>query len=152
MQFRHRSSPRVRFFSNRPVGVTPVFKQFLDDNGVTYLKQTGETDINAFVQASKDATLVYNILDRFQKGETDVLMKSSGYYMDAVGLPTSLAEAHNLMVGIEQKFLSLPLDLRRAFDNSPYNFARRLQDGSINEVFGSFAQKAVLDQPASEEE
>lgn len=159
MIFRTRSSGHVSFHAPSPTGISIEFQERLDHNGVSYLEKVGQIDLNAVVQASKESTMVYNILDRFQSGDLSVLSKVKGAFGDFVGLPSSLAEAHNLIVGIESKFNQLPLKIREAFGNSPQVFAKKLQDGSYGEILSKIAldtnqndsEKIFSESPAAKE-
>lgn len=159
MTFRTRSSGHVSFHAPSPTGISSEFQERLDSHGVTFLHKVGQIDLNAVVQASKESTLVYNILDRFQAGDVSVLSKVKGAFGDFVGLPSSLAEAHNLVVGIESKFNELPLKIREAFGNSSKIFAKKLQDGSYGEILSKIAldlnpsapEKSVPESSATEE-
>lgn len=133
--FRTRTSGHVRFHPVAPTGITTDFQERLDENGVAHLVKIGSTDLNAVVQAQKESCMVYNILDRFQNGDFDALSVKKGFFGDATQFPSSLAEAHNLIVGIEAKFNQLPLKVREAFGNSSQIFAKKLQDGSYAEIF-----------------
>lgn len=152
MIFRSRTSGHVSFHSPSPTGIASEFQERLDYNGVAYLEKVGSKDLNAIVQASKESTLVYNIIDRFENGDISALSKSKGFFGDFLGMPSSLAEAHNLIVGIESKFKELPLKIREAFGNSAQLFARKLQDGSYGEILGKIASSSdeILGSPTKD--
>lgn len=134
MSFRHRSSPRIAFKAPSPTGIASKFQERLDANQIPHLVKVGETDLNALVQSSKESCLVYNIIDRFNAGDVSVLSKVSGVHADIADFPKSLADVHNLVRGIEDKFRELPLNVREAFDNSAQVFAKKLEDGSYGEI------------------
>lgn len=98
-------------------GTAPVYEKRLVD-GRQRLIQTGLTNLFDFVQASKDDTLIYNLIDRFCKGDVSALAQRVGQYLDVVGLPSTLAEAQQLMIDVQNKFDHLPADVRAKFDNS----------------------------------
>ena len=134
MSFRHRSSPRIAFKAPSPIGIASRFQERLDANQIPHLVKVGETDLNALVQSSKESCLVYNIIDRFNAGDASVLSKVTGAYADIADFPKTLADVHNLVRGIEDKFRELPLNVREAFNNSPQVFAKKLEDGSYGEI------------------
>lgn len=131
----------VRSRFNRPVtipvpefsGFEIVYEERLDD-GVRHLVKVNENPLNDFVQASLADTLIYNIIDKYQKGNLDVLNKTSGHFFDVTGFPTSLAEAQKQIIQAESFFGQLPLELRKEFDYSSSVFLSKIADGSAFEI------------------
>lgn len=78
----------------------------------------GKDNLFEFVQASKEESLVYNIISRYQRGDLMALNQRVGQYMDVVGMPTNLAEAHQAVIDARRTFDGLPADIRKKFDNS----------------------------------
>lgn len=115
-----------KFFSrtNRPPtvvppigdGTAPKYEE-LFENGEYVLKETGRENLHEFVQASKEETLVYNIIARYQRGDLNALNQRVGQYMDVVGMPTNLVEAHRVMLDVQRKFDNLAPDIKSKFDN-----------------------------------
>lgn len=115
-----------------PSGVSPVYEERIVE-GVRTLVKVNEEPLNEFVQKSLPDTLIYNILDKYNRGNVDVLNKTIGQFMDVTQFPTSLAEAQNNIIKAERHFNSLSSDIRRKFDNSPTKFMEAVFDGSILE-------------------
>ena len=116
----------MSFFSriNRPKTVVPPIGdgtaaeyEEVFENGHYYLRESGKTNLFDMVQASKEETLVYNIIARYQRGDVNALNQRVGQYMDVVGMPTNLAEAHQVMLDVQRKFESLSPDVKSKFDN-----------------------------------
>lgn len=97
-------------------GTTPKYEEVTRD-GRTFLEETGKDNLFEFVQASKEETLVYNIIARYQRGDVTALHKRVGQFMDVVGMPTNLAEAHQVLISQRRVFDSLPVDVRKKFDD-----------------------------------
>lgn len=138
----------MSFFSrdNRPVskvppigdGTAPIYEEVFE-NGAYGLKQTGTENLFDFVQASKEETLVYNILSRYQRGDLTALNQRVGQYLDVVGMPSNLAEAYNTMLNVESKFNSLSPDIRAKFDNDVNVFVDVVSHSTpdkLQELFG----------------
>lgn len=138
----------MTFFSrtNRPPavvppigdGTAPIYEEFFE-NGQYVLKKTGKEDLHAFVQASKEETLVYNIISRYQRGDLDALNQRIGQYVDVVGMPTNLAEAHQVMLDVQRKFDSLTPDVKRKFDNDVNVFVDVVSHSTpdkLRDIFG----------------
>lgn len=113
-------------------GFSPVYdERFVD--GVRVLVKVNEDPLNEFVQKSLPDTLIYNILDKYNRGNVDVLNKSIGQFMDVTSFPKSLAEAQNNIIKAEKHFAGLSVDIKRQFDNSPTKFMEAVFNGSVFE-------------------
>lgn len=131
-------------------GTAPIFEETFE-NGVRVLRETGRDPLNEFVQASLPETLVYNILARYQRGDEMALHKTMGQFMDVVGMPTNLAEAHQAIIDIENKFNTLSADVKACFNNSVDEFIDAVANGKLNERLSSFIKpESVKDEPAKE--
>lgn len=119
-----------------PVGnaIEPVFEERIVD-GVTSLVRVGGNPINEFVQESLHDSLVYTVIDRYQRGDVDALQRMSGQFMDVTGMPTTLAEAQQRLIDIERQFGSLPMSVRQRFDNSVSKFVSEISNGNAAKVF-----------------
>lgn len=138
----------MSFYSrtNRPValappigdGTAPKYEEFFE-NGQYSLKETGKENLFEFVQASKEETLVYNILARYQRGDLNALNQRVGQYMDVVGMPTNLAEAHAVMLDVQRKFENLSPEIKSKFDNDVNVFVDAVSHATpdkLQEYFG----------------
>lgn len=133
--------PVVRSRFNRPEtipvpefsGFEIVYEERLDD-GVRHLVKVNENPLNDFVQASLADTLIYNIIDKYQKGNLEILNQTAGHFIDVTGFPTSLADAQKQIIQAEAFFGQLPLDLRKEFDYSSSVFLSKIADGSAFEI------------------
>lgn len=125
-------------------GTAPVYEKRLVD-GACRLMQTGVTNLFDFVQASKEDTLIYNLIDRFTRGDINALNQRVGQYLDVVGLPSTLAEAQQLMIDVQTKFDRLSADVKAKFDNSVSVYVNSVAKSSpeqLREMFG-ITQKDV---------
>lgn len=114
-------------------GFDPVYEEKIVE-GVRKLVKVNENPLNDFVQASLQETLIYNILDKYQKGNIEILNQTVGQYFDATVFPSSLAEAQKQIIAAEDYFYKLPLDLRKEFDNSSSVFLSKIADGSAIDI------------------
>ena len=129
---RSRFSRPLSGFSPIGNGVQTVFEERLVD-GVRKLVKTGVNPLNEFVQKSLADTQIYNILAKYERGNTDALNVSVGQFFDSSGFPKNLADAQNSIIKANRYFDSLPLDLRNKFDNSASVFLNSFFDGSMKE-------------------
>lgn len=121
------------------VGVSFEYQERVDYDGIPFLEKVKAHDLNAIVQASKDSTNIYKILDRFSLGDYSVLNKQKPIYADVVGMPQTLAEVHDLMLRCDSKFKQLDPELQSAF-GSVAQFAAKVSDGSASKVINDFVK------------
>ena len=62
--------------------IVPTYGKEIDKDGKVHIVETGKTNLYEKIQASKDDTLIYNILDRFAAGDVSVLQRHQGVYAD----------------------------------------------------------------------
>lgn len=138
----------MAFFSrcNRPTTVpvpvgnvtTPIYEERLVD-GVTRLVKAGETNLYEYVQSSKEDTLIYNLLDRFAKGDVTALTSRRGQFIDVTGMPTTLAEAQQVMINATEKFNHLSDEVKAKFGydvNEYINAVAKASPEQLKEMFG----------------
>lgn len=89
----------------------------IDDYGHKTLIQTGETNTYTLIQASLEETKIENILKR-ATWDPETLNAMAGTYMDTTGMPTTLAQAQQMVIDATNEFERLPLDVRLKFDQS----------------------------------
>lgn len=121
MKIRYRSRDDRRFDERRssPMGdgTQPIFEERLVD-GKKMLVVTGQEDLKAFIEASKDETLISSIIKRYTEGDVTALSRAQGFYADITGMPTDLASAQQTLIKLQDNFDKLPLEVRKKFDNS----------------------------------
>ena len=116
----------MTFFSayNRPKakvppignGSAPVYEEVLDD-GDPHLRVSGQDNLFEYVQASKDETNIYIIIERYRRGDITALAKNNGQYIDVTGMPTTLMDAYAVMNKARRNFENMPEDVRAKFDD-----------------------------------
>ena len=114
----------MKFFSayNRPRavvppignGTAPVYEEVLDD-GDPHLRVSGHDNLFEYVQASKDETNIYTIIERYRRGDITALSKNNGQYIDVTGMPTTLMDAYAVMNKARRNFEAMPEDVRVKF-------------------------------------
>lgn len=109
--------------------------------GKKELKETGKTNIYDMIQASKESTMIYNILDRFQAGDVEVLNKVQGAYGDFTNVPRTLAEAQQQLIDAENLFMSLPLEMRKEFNHSTSEFLAAAANGDLEPRLAKLGRK-----------
>lgn len=117
-------------------GRSPTYCEKVVD-GVNTLVQDGTTNVTAFVEAVFDETLIYNLIDRFNRGDLAALSGHPGIYGDFSSVPCDLIESFNMIKKVERDFSALPVEIKAHYDNSVYKFAQAIDSGE----FQHFVQK-----------
>lgn len=119
-------------------GERSVFEERVVD-GKKRLVVTGKENVKDFIEASKAETLISNIMKRFEQGDISVLSRTQGFYGDVTSMPSNLAEAQNTLITLENQFNSLPVEVRKNFDNSFDNYVKTVSSvGSLDEFNSLF--------------
>lgn len=152
----------MTFFSrlNRPKakpaprgnGTAPVYREVLDD-GQPHLVVDSVDNLFEYVQASKEECNVYNLIERYRRGDKTALGQPGGQYVDVTGMPTSLMEAFNVMQKTRRSFDALPADVRAKFDDNFDVYLQTMATANVDQLQSLFgAPAAASDTPAKEGE
>lgn len=132
-------------FRDRPHYYSPVgssfsvtFEESISDSGEPVLVRTGETDNYSYIQASLPDSLVYNIINRFLRGDESALVGSVGRFADITGAPTNLHEAQKMIKHAETEFLKLPPDFRAEFGGTVEGLLAAISSGTFNDTLKKF--------------
>lgn len=92
------------------------------------------------IQSHKESVDINCILERFERGDMNVLNRRTGIYLDVTDMPKSYAEMYQRIMDAEAHFKSLPLDIREKFNHSPQEFFAAIGTQKWIDVFGQNAQ------------
>ncbi len=143
--------------SNRPKTIpqpkceenVPTFSlQINKANGKKELVESGKTNLYEKIQASKDATLIYNIIDRYNAGDESVLNKAVGSYGNFTQMPSTLVEAQQKLIDAERTFEQLPITIREKYNNSYTEFLADITTGGENKIEKWLKNQAETDKIA----
>lgn len=152
VEIRSRFFRPLACFSRFGDGTSPEYEERIVD-GVRKLVEVGRTNSYDFIQKSLADTLVYNILDKFQRGNVDIINQRVGQYVDVTGLPKSLAEAENIIISSNRFFDTLPVDIKNKFNNSSSAFLQSVSDGSfVDKMPEIFKKKNIESNPVVKED
>lgn len=138
-EFASAYSEKVQTFSPTGSSEEPEFELQLI-NGIETLVKVGCRNIDDFIQASFEDTKIYNILKKYTNGDESVLTRRCGHFIDATHLPSSLAEAQQALIDVNNQFNRLPGDVKNRFGNSVANYVDFISNGGVkafNDVFGN---------------
>lgn len=122
-------------------------------DGKRVISVASESSLIDKVKEAFPDTLIYNILARHERGDITALNKVQGQYMDVVGMPSTLAQAQQMLIDIRNDFDQLPQDVRKHFNNSVDEFIESVSTGKAAEFFQAQAAAnapAVDSVPASD--
>lgn len=94
----------------------------IDKNGKSKLIWDKPVDIYSMIQANKEETEIEYIMRRATEGDPSILNMVNGQYMDVTDLPKTLAKAQQLVIEQTNKFMDLPWEIRREYNNDPQEY------------------------------
>lgn len=106
----------------------PLYEIKLDDRGRKKLVQNGQENLYEKIQEFKDDCDVEKIIQKATLGDTSVLEKRIGQYMDTTGWPKTIQESFEMVQKLTADFEKLPQEIKAEFDNSIYKFAEADKD------------------------
>lgn len=112
------------------------YQPVYDRKGVWHLEPTKKSNAYMEIQAHADSCDLNIIMQRYLRGEVDVLQQVQGYYGDVSNIPSNYAEILNETIRGESLFRSLAPDIRAKFGNSAEQFISALGDGSAWDILG----------------
>ena len=145
MEFYSRTNKPATIAQPKCEKVVPTYGKKVMDDGTVQVVETGKTNIYEKIQASKDETLVYNILERFNAGDISALQQRKGQYGDFTDMPKTLVEAQQTLIDAENYFYSLPLEVRKEFNHSVSEFLYSAGNGKLAERHAYFAPPKVVE-------
>lgn len=146
MEFYSRSNLPTTIAQPKCEKIVATYGKEVAKDGSIKVVETGKTNIYEKIQASKDDTLIYNILDRFNAGDTSVLYQRQGSYGDFTQAPKTLVEAQQALINAENYFNSLPLEVRKEFNHSLSEFLASAGNGKLAERHEYFKPPKEVEQ------
>lgn len=95
---------------------SPVYAEDFDERGVACIVKISEEKIQDKIEACKEQTLIYNILNSFDDGT--LLNKAQGVYTDLSAMPDNIHDAYQSVRDARMIFNGLSDDIRQRFNNS----------------------------------
>lgn len=100
---------------------SPIKKQYqgrIDKNGNIVVESKGEFNLYAYINSFADSVDINVLLARFANGDKNALLQRAADYFDVSKIPTNIADIINLVNDGKHLFDSLPVDVKKSFDNS----------------------------------
>ncbi len=108
--------PIIDLYSSSGDEYSPVYAEDVDDRGVACIVQVSQEKIQDKIEACKEQTLIYNILNSFDDGT--LLNKAQGVYADLSAMPDNIHEAYQQVRDARTIFNGLSDEIRQRFNNS----------------------------------
>lgn len=120
----------------------PNYRPQYAPNGTYELVEDGLIHSYDDVQAWLPQTDMGQIIERYiRTGDTALLNRRAAFYADVSDMPRNYAELHNCLQNADRIFLTLPLEVREEFGNSPAMF---YSDGEkAREIIGKYVKKVT---------
>lgn len=152
MEFKTQYSPRERVFSNVGSKERIQYAGHYDEKGRVVLEEVGRVNLYDEIQSHADSCDIHTIMRRYANGDYDALSQKQGFYADVTEFPSTYAEALNRINDMEGKFMSLPLDLRKKFNNSFSEFLSSSGESDFLEKLGIQVEQPVSTSAIPEKE
>lgn len=128
----------MKFFNNDicscsgdPIHI--VFSPKVNDDGSIDLVESGKENIQDEIQSYLESCDINVIIQRVLNGETELLQQRKAMYGDFTTMPKTYAEMLQLQIDTNRLFESLPIDVKKQFDND------------VNKFFASAGSKEWLE-------
>lgn len=149
----HNEKERKETEAGRKVRLT--FRWTYDDKGNKSLVQDEEIDRDAEIQSYLEETKIENIINR-AAFDPSIAQKLCGQLNDAepqdfTNMPSTLAEAQNLMIQAEQTWDKLPREIKQKFDNDVDKFIANFGTAEWANALGILQEPVVEEKPVIDE-
>lgn len=137
-------SSREPVYSETGSPVCNLYSPAVKADGSFTLEVVGKRNIYDEIQSHADSCDLKLILERFARGEVDVLSRRQGLYGDVTAFPTTYAEMLNVIVQAQAEFDAFPVSVKERFDNDVNKFIARMDDVELmRELFPPKKDDAV---------
>ena len=108
-----------------------------NSNGQLELNEKGKEDWYGYIQSHKDSVDIHVLLERFQRGDVDVLNRVQGFYGDITAYPNTFADALNVVRSSQEFFNSLPVEERAKYNHNFSEFLASFDNpDTLARIFG----------------
>lgn len=118
MKFANQYRDHEHFLTNVGSREKVTYEARYNAKGQLELNEKGKEDWYGYIQSHKDSVDIHVLLDRFQRGDVDVLNRMQGFYGDITAYPSTFADALNIVRSSEEFFNSLPVEERAKYNHN----------------------------------
>lgn len=154
--FASRNNPPEKEYTIVDLRTAPRFGYQVDQKtGKKYVAEVGQTNFYLRMQEQKEETLIYNVIDKYNRGQTDLIGENTGGFIDCIGLPNTLQEIQQSLINAELIFNGLPLEQRGKYGHDIGAFLKDVEDKATAARLAQSAAKreevkAAAQEPAPE--
>lgn len=131
-----------------------TFRWTYDDKGNKYLVQDEEIDRDAEIQSYLEETKIENIINRAAYDPSVVQRLGARLNdeepQDFTTMPSTLAEAQNMMIQAENTWNKLPNEIKQKFDNDVDKFIARFGSEEWVEALGLNQRIEIEEKPVDD--
>lgn len=98
--------------------IKPVYSAKLTDDGMIELVQTGEENIQEYIDSFAEETCLSVLIQRCAAGDLSGLSKVQGMYGDFLDAPKTYRDMLQAVIDGQAAFDKLPVEVKKRFDNS----------------------------------
>ena len=118
-------------------------------DGTEVFKPDKPVHVYDLIQEGREETLIENIIRKCVEGDESALNVIQGEYQDITGHVTSLMECQNMVLKAKEQFDSLPLEIRKQFDNDINKYIAEYGDEGWQKKMG-FYQEPEPQEPSTD--
>lgn len=106
-----------RFFSSAGERIKQNYTASRLSDGIIRLIPSDTIDLQEYIDSFAESCSIEHILALCAAGDTSVLSRAQGAYLDTTELPKTFREMLDVVIDGRSKFDSLPVDIKKKFDN-----------------------------------
>lgn len=139
-----------RFTMPESNGIEDVYEKRVDKSGAVHFEKTGTRNLYEEIQSYKDDCDINFIIARCVKdGSVSLLADNGRASVDVSMLPDNFLDLYNLSEKLKSEFMSLPVEERALFNQSPILYIDSRINGTAEKTISDFRAKSA-DVPQSE--
>lgn len=121
--------------------ITPIYEEVINTKtNKKELKKVGETNVYQRIQESRDSTDIQKIIERYQINLNDKINVNEEI-LDYTNNPTSLIDAHAMIVQAENIWNKEAQDVKQKFNNNFVEYLAAANSGELKKVYEELAPK-----------
>lgn len=133
MEFRTQYDKRPRYYCESGSPERPVLAGEYNKERQLVVVEKGKENLYEYINSFADSVNINVLLARFANGDKEALLQRAGAYIDISALPTNINDFIKLSRDAENLFNTLPVEVKKEFNNNVVEFISTIGDPSWNE-------------------
>lgn len=129
--------------------IRTVYGAKYDNKHNLIVEEKGKEDFYAFINSFADSVDINVLVTRFTNGDREALLQRAGAYIDVSSMPTNLNDFISLSQSATALFDTLPVEVKKKFDNNVMEFVSMVGTKEWNEIMDTSQveeRKKITDQ------